>query len=1048
MSSFLTAKKITATAAFCTPILCPESTYAIKLRTSTPPQRKTLLEDLGNQQHQQKQIHGAIATLEHPKSVLNLELSTFPAPDDSVLNEEYLKSVLQKLEATQSIDHLQPFYEATVKRFIELQKKHGSDNVKISFIILDWDDTLHSKLIHGQNADEMVSDILKKVMTEKKITTTAANGQQKNLTIVPFPLIVTCHSVFLNMMLDKVRTKQKMPKTADLVLGTEEESKTLVELELFDEDGLSYYRMKENGLMGKFDDLKYKADSYTLPELLDQLKIDGVIQVDSLSEEDLEVSRIRAYALEDNNHWLGTSVNNKLRKLSEWTTKYRCSPRKLSPPRNLRFEVPEKLNRVNIDGSKDSLTPVTRLNQIPFISVDRDLYYGYFLTENSNVSKQFLSTPIEEPDEDFLEDQSLEFKTEMYRKAFSGLVGELKRYVKPNLDLDMSNVFWDIISIGNHQRDHLAVEGILELYDLGLFTQGVNPEGNKEYIRKKFSTWTEYAYFNAGKPKGFRNLSKNLGARECSRTDKIISIPSIKSYYIEQPEDSWSFIGHLKRMSRDLDLLRDCDKSLTVTREKKEPQSIDHLQPFYEATVKRFIELQKRHVQDAHIDVKLSFIILDWDNTLHSKSLKANDDGNPDDLIRDILLKVMSERMLTIKTEDTETQKELIIVPFPIIITCHKRFFHMMLKRVREEQELLETANLVMGTENDATKLLELKLEGGYYVVEDIHPDLDRDGKLKDISAYNPNAYTLMTLINDLKNDGLIDISKNQNLQKLDFDRLRVYDSDEKSLGTTWTGLNDPTLKRFAGTKEEDNTRYLNKWYNWQTEHEFTPQKLIFEIPQKVDRVKLSGESSRLNQIPSISIDIDFYNHTDHRSLIFKSEMYKRSFTGLVEELRRQGGQKDRDLSRLFWDIISIGDQPQDHIAVNDILELSDYGFFAQGVHAQAEPNFIAHKFPDGHQEYQYSESSSVDIPSKFHDLKLAVPIESTKGIDEAVKSHIAAAVTKSSVAIPSIKSYQINHEVQDQPSKSFTRHLERMTKDLEILMNYDGSLLLTRDES
>ncbi len=410
------------------------------------------------------------------------------------LDQELLHSVLKKHKETKSIDYLQPFYEKTITRFLHLQNAYGEDNVKLSFIIVDWDETLHSWKL---TSDSLVSDFLIKIMSERKVTveTTSGNGDakpdEKEIIIVPFPLIVTCHSNYLNMMLETVRGNKRMMETANLVMGADSDSgktKTLVELELkggsLKNESYIVKKVDKNNT-GKFEGYEYGPDSYSLPELVDKLKRDGVIREDLLSKE--EVSRIRAYAIEDRNYSLGTSINNNLRKLSEWKLKWKANYP--APPRYLRIEVPELLDHVAVDfaststndGSKSesiidsSEEPLSRLNQIPFISVDVDLYYGHFLYEDSDLYQKFSSTKILKPDfrSDFLIDQSLAFKTEMYKRAFSELVNELRKQNHAFNGLDMSKFFWDIISIGDAPGDHEALDGILGLSEEGLFTQGV-----------------------------------------------------------------------------------------------------------------------------------------------------------------------------------------------------------------------------------------------------------------------------------------------------------------------------------------------------------------------------------------------------------------------------------------------------------------------------------------------------------------------------------------------------------------------------------------------
>ncbi len=516
-----------------------------------------------------------------------------PTVPQSQITKEILDSFVKT--ENQSTAHLNPFYKATVQRFLqlrELHEKYDHIDVKLSFIILDWDKTLHSSLIEGVEADEIVSNILMRVMTERKVKTTTANGEdEKDVIIVPFPIIVTCHANYLNMMFGNVLEKQKMNKTFDLVMGGQQESekKILAELEL--DDDQRYYRVTQP--QGNKSGSIYDPKDYTLPQLIEKLKIDGVISTKDIDES--EVSRIRAYDGEDTS--IGTSWNNNLRKMDQW---WNWIPNnKIYTPKKLRFELPPKVEYVNANDG-DNHSTVTdpendnviasdspkRLNQIPFVSIDRDIWVGQFLTEASGL-RQYAENP------GFTQTQQLKFKKEMNRRSFLGLFDELEKQIEIGQlgsqeieEIDVFNLVWDIVSIGDNERDHKALEmwesesdtnRSLRILLEDIFRRGIKCVDLGSSIDDIFnktnckSDSISYQYSDN------RDLLMKVSTPSRTLLEKSKdhagdeSFPSIKSYHMKHTNSAnngLSFIDHLKRTLVDLDILMNYDGSIMVKREE------------------------------------------------------------------------------------------------------------------------------------------------------------------------------------------------------------------------------------------------------------------------------------------------------------------------------------------------------------------------------------------------------------------------------------------------------------------------------------------------
>ncbi len=544
-------------------------------------------------------LSGAAVATSHSPS------STPPPPFPKKITKELLNQYLNS--ETQPLNHLQPFYVATVKRLLYLQGIHGKENVKLSFIILDWDETLHSLCLKGESSsDKLVSDILLKVMTERKVTkttTSTSNGKQMNqrdIIIVPFPIIITCHGNYLNMMFGSVLERQKMYRTFDLVMGKREDTKVLAELEL---DGTNAdkgcYQVVNKGEAIKNIDNNlnctngYSASSYTLPELIDKLKEDEVIPSNIIGD------RLRAYDSEDRSLSIGTSWNNNLRNLSQWFNWKSLSTtgKTLYTPEKLRFELVPEIRQVNSLNDRTATTTgksqssFSRLSQIPFISIDRDIWFGYFLTVSGPEGNKF------HQNNSFEIAQSLAFKREMYKKSFHGLVEVLKR-LSPGISIsELSSFIWDIVSIGDNLRDHSALAGILQLaIEEVFFSDGVDVKniaslgsekygelfsGDRSKTKRDSKTATsnsEAEQFNDISYRYEKNLSvlietdivKNL--RKLDRGGNSTHKPAIKSYYIKHDQvlmdhyQGEQFESHLKKLLKDIDVIMECAGSMFVQR--------------------------------------------------------------------------------------------------------------------------------------------------------------------------------------------------------------------------------------------------------------------------------------------------------------------------------------------------------------------------------------------------------------------------------------------------------------------------------------------------
>ncbi len=526
---------------------------------------------------------------------------------------------------TQSISHLNEFYEVFVKRFVELRNHYNKEgiDVKISCIFLDWDETTHTDLEmymqnpkEKKNLDEASSKLLTTLMTERIVETqveTETGGYVDVKTVVmPFPVVVTANFLFLWYMKMYVL---EAGKTNNLVVGNVNESQTLFEMEYNESENA--YQISERDsdkLINNFDP-KYspwdcwdeqnnKTNSYslsydeqrshlTMHTLIEHLIEDGFI-------EKADKDRIRAYAVDDDDDDAVVFYNRPFNTWGDDSNKF-CEP-----PQKLRFEL-----RPEVKYLENDLTRRSRLNQIPFISLDFDVWYqGGLETPKSGYAMH--DRTYRENFKLERHNRALEFKMYMYSEIFNRLCTEIKRQMQESSFLS-SDLFWDFISIGDNERDHLALKGIFNsTFGLNVFRQGIRPFIDQELEiqhaeqddrdRKGYLFTKTLQYSDIGpatsntlvkydwKYDWVRKLHESiLGLHKTGlKTDMKFShrhIPSIKSYYNDMKtnvkekeymtfndEDGNEkvaprFIRHLETMERDLaGHFLDYDESIMLER--------------------------------------------------------------------------------------------------------------------------------------------------------------------------------------------------------------------------------------------------------------------------------------------------------------------------------------------------------------------------------------------------------------------------------------------------------------------------------------------------
>ncbi len=516
----------------------------------------------------------------------------------------------------QDISHLKEFYEVFVKRFKELHHHElYGDNVKISFIFLDWDNTTFTdghdyaknrEFTLRRELDEASSKMLKTLMMERIVT----RDKLPNTLVMTFPVIVTCNNQFYTHMNSIVGRGE----TFDLVMGAERETLQLFYMDL-EFDGSSYYYQlsvwdkgsPSSWLNKSVPEQSKKNKIYTLlkyptlEKLTDALIEDGILPK-------ADKDRIRAYAARnDDGAREGWVYKN--RKLNEWD--FHNIKGTLRSPKKIRFVLRPEV-KYNYSINAQSLESEIRLDQIPFVFLDWDIWYkevgldesGKDVIKNPKVVERFSRKDNNYTQEDMVnlykDGQALKFKKYMYRECLNGLAEEIKK--RTNI-LPGPDMFWDFISVGDNPRDHVAMKSILGRSEKHMiFGHGIMPFQDQTHVirdedrkAKKSGISRNYQFSDIG-PEAERfqrtDIHGNLirlpvlenndltgllrqleedGLRHITEVHDSINngshnlpynLPSIKSYYNDMKtaidsrggrvEANLDFIAHLEKMEQDL----------------------------------------------------------------------------------------------------------------------------------------------------------------------------------------------------------------------------------------------------------------------------------------------------------------------------------------------------------------------------------------------------------------------------------------------------------------------------------------------------------------